>query len=1009
MSNKNRRWIIGQQAGFRFHQLQMAILLVLGAGVSVHGQAENFINYDGSVANNLRSAVMSWENAPEFQANWGLAAMKAQYAYAQGLTGRGVTLGAVDSGYLVNHEEFQGGNVHGVGIEGTYDSAGSQYDRETDDVRWEAGQAFGPVQGSYIEGINDNHGNHVSGTIVAAKNGTGILGVAFDGTYYVSNTNGTDGSIYGSNMDYNYFKAAYGNLAKQGVRVINSSWGSPPKGDNYDSVSGVVAAYIRLKQKGAGTWLDAAADVAQEYNVLQVWANGNAGVDNSSIRAILPYFRPELEQHWIAVSGLNQEGGTRFNRCGVAKYWCVAAPGVNIVSANIAGNDQYKTSSGTSMSAPHVTGAVGVLMQRYPYLGNNEIRTILLTTSAHQGEGAADLPNETFGWGVPDLQKGLNGPGQLLGDFVADLPENISDHWSNPISDAALRHRQQEEVAEIAGWSQQKAALEAQLSDAADQEAISNEIEILQARIDALKVKTEADYSGSLNKAGAGILTLSGMSTYSGPTLVTGGVLRAGAENAFSPNSAMNVHSAGTLDLAGYSQQVASVTNAGVISMAAGNPSFLKVTGPWQGGNGLLRMNVATDGTGDQVILSGTDAVASGETRVSIENAGTVLGKVTTGSGIEVVGTESGARIEGEAFRLAGSGYIDGGAYRYRLNNIGTGSYLGSSSATGQTSYRPEVSLFLALPQQLYQSDMTMLGSRSQRMGNEVNASSVQSAESVEITARPRLWGRFIASEWKTSQQGLTSPDSNGEISGFQTGVDLFASDHWRQGFYIGQLLGDASVSGVVGGLADQYAGKNDLRNKYVGSYLTYHNETGFYVDGVVQAGWSKYSIHPQNMGYAGKGRSLLTSVEAGQEMLLAGNWWLEPQLQVIYTHQRLKDLDIAYARVAQDSDNSWTVRGGLQLKNMINTPVGLVQPYGQLNVYHQFDGASRTDFATQVGSTATEVKEGGTRMELVAGLTVALNDSTGLYGEIGRLWSVGGEAETDQPIRGSLGVRASW
>ncbi|MFX6023459.1 S8 family serine peptidase, partial [Acinetobacter baumannii] len=83
---------------------------------------------------------------------------------------------------------------------------------------------------------NDKHGSHVSGTIAAAKNGAGIMGVAFASDYHITNTNGTDSSVYGVNVDYNYFKAAYGNLANAGVRVINSSWGSPDSRDDFSSI-----------------------------------------------------------------------------------------------------------------------------------------------------------------------------------------------------------------------------------------------------------------------------------------------------------------------------------------------------------------------------------------------------------------------------------------------------------------------------------------------------------------------------------------------------------------------------------------------------------------------------------------------------------------------------------------------------------------------------------------------------------------------------------------------------
>ncbi|WP_241116088.1 autotransporter domain-containing protein [Achromobacter xylosoxidans] len=614
-----------------------AALLALGQAVSVPAQAQSYVNYDGTRTNNEQAAVASWANHPEFKGDWGLSAMNAQYAYARGLSGAGVKLGAVDSGYLPSHREFASRGIIALSVKGTYMNDGEQLDGSK--LAWRAGEALDRA-GAYVDktdltkriGANDNHGNHVSGTIAAAKNGQGMMGVSFGSQYYTTNSNGTDSSRYGSNMDYNYFKAAYGNLAAAGVRVINSSWGSPPTADNYDTLSSFTQAYLRLNGAGKKTWLDAAADVSLQYGVLHVWANGNAGVAHASTRAGLPYFRLELEKYWITATGLKPSGDQGFNKCGLAKYWCLAAPGYNILSANVTGDDKYKESNGTSMSAPHVTGALGILMERYPYLGNEEIRTILLTTASHRGTGPADTPNEVFGWGVPDLRKGMDGPAQLLGKFTANLPAGVSDTWKNNISEAALAQRRREETEEIKAWTAEKSALQSGIkavpnaipvaadviagmaqaralleeviksnvkstytsarfkaamdalqaapqgplllsayeaanpkwsdsySKATDYDtfiagrndsdlaaaavngpriaaitrnkSIQDQIDLRQGRVNALAAKTDADYRGSLVKAGAGTLVLLGDNSYSGGTQLREGTLGVGHNNA---------------------------------------------------------------------------------------------------------------------------------------------------------------------------------------------------------------------------------------------------------------------------------------------------------------------------------------------------------------------------------------------------------------------------------------------------------------------------------------------
>ncbi|AYR25390.1 peptidase [Herbaspirillum rubrisubalbicans] len=449
MTNKkkpSRQATMTSTAGLQKKRLCGAVLLTLGLPAS----AQSYVNYDGSSSTDVAAAVASWAANSEFKTDWGLGAMNAQYAYAAGFSGLGIKLGSVDSGLLLTHAEFVSRNVKALAVIGTYANDGSQY--QNGSQPWKAGDAFSTT--GAVSTLNDKHGSHVSGSIAAAKNGAGIMGVAFASDYYITNTNGTDSSVYGVNMDYNYFKAAYGNLASAGVRVINSSWGSPDSRDDFGSIGGVAAAYQRLQGGAKKSWLDAAADVAQASNTLMVWAAGNSSKSNVNIRSALPYFRPELEQNWIAVAAVNASSvlPSFSNQCGLAKYWCLSAPGSAIPSLNITSDTALVNASGTSMAAPHVTGALGVLMERYPDLDNQAIRTILLTTSTHLGGGAVDVPNAMFGWGLPDLKKALNGPAQLLGVFNANIGSGRSDTWSNDISEAALVQRKSEEKAQLAAW-----------------------------------------------------------------------------------------------------------------------------------------------------------------------------------------------------------------------------------------------------------------------------------------------------------------------------------------------------------------------------------------------------------------------------------------------------------------------------------------------------------------------------------------------------------------------------
>jgi fibronectin-binding autotransporter adhesin len=76
--------------------------------------------------------------------------------------------------------------------------------------------------------------------------------------------------------------------------------------------------------------------------------------------------------------------------------------------------------------------------------------------------------------------------------------------------------------------------------------------------------------SGALLKTGAGTFTLSGSSTFTGGTTVNGGTLQAGAAGALSATSSVSLTSGATLNLNGYSQQIASLSGSGTVSLGSG-------------------------------------------------------------------------------------------------------------------------------------------------------------------------------------------------------------------------------------------------------------------------------------------------------------------------------------------------------------------------------------------------------------------------------------------------------
>ncbi|VTM08315.1 putative serine protease [Pseudomonas aeruginosa] len=463
-----------------------------------------------------------------------------------------------------------------------------------------------------MNGNNDSHGTHVGGTLGASRDGVGMHGVAYAAQVFVANTNQNDSFLFGPTPDPNYFEAAYQALADAGVRAINNSWGSQPKDVSYETLDGLHAAYAQ--HYGRTTWLDAAAGVSRQ-GVINVFSAGNSGYANASVRSALPYFQPDLEGHWLAVSGLDQQNAQRYNRCGIAKYWCVTTPG-RLINSTMPG-DGYANKSGTSMAAPHATGALALVMQRYPYLSNEQALQVLLTTATQLDGTPTRAPTDTVGWGVPDLGRAMHGPGQLLGRFEANLPAGLRDEWSNSISDSALLQRQAEDATERAAWQRtlkDKGWENGLPADASQQERTDYAIGMARDRAAA-----QRQYQGSLVKSGAGSLVLSGENTYRGPTLVDDGSLSVEG----SLLSAVEVDAGGTL---GGNGRIGGLLARSAGTVAPGNSiGTLEVAGDLRFEPGSTYAVELSDSASDRIVASGKASIAGGDVTLAMENSPDLL------------------------------------------------------------------------------------------------------------------------------------------------------------------------------------------------------------------------------------------------------------------------------------------------------------------------------------------------------------------------------------------------
>ncbi|TCO50507.1 subtilisin family serine protease [Kribbella antiqua] len=237
--------------------------------------------------------------------------------------------------------------------------------------------------------VDDNgHGTMTLGIIAANTNNTiGIAGVGWSAKAMPVKVLDAEGSGYDDDIAEGIDWAV-----AHGAKVINMSLGGP--GDNavlHDAVKNAVA-------KG----------------VVVVVAAGNDGTD-------VPQF-PASYSEVIAVAAAN-EGGALTDFSSYGNWVDVAAPGWNIISTGVrsmtpAGYDPYWYCTGTSCSAPIVTGIAALVKNKWPSWTPAQIAARIKTTARDAGPRGAD---PYYGYGNVDAYAALGG--RWTTDFAVNTPD----------------------------------------------------------------------------------------------------------------------------------------------------------------------------------------------------------------------------------------------------------------------------------------------------------------------------------------------------------------------------------------------------------------------------------------------------------------------------------------------------------------------------------------------------------------------------------------------------------
>jgi hypothetical protein len=313
--------------------------------------------------------VPSQYNTTEFRRSDGPLQHNAATAWGSGWNGQGVTIAVVDTGIDADSPEFAG----------RISSASRDMFGSTTSRGYNA---------------SDDHGTDVAMVAAAARDNTGIVGIAWGASIMalrsdtpnscVSDSGSTDADADCEFAD-NTIASAIDYATTHGAKVINLSLGGDPPS------SGVTSAVARAATAGVLIVVAAGNDGNANPDAF------GAGVDSAGSGAVI--IGGAVDENGV-ISDFSDRAGNQPNHF-------LAARGERICCQYNDGQIYTKDGyvyliAGTSFAAPQIAGAAALLAQAFPNLTGKQIADILLRSAFDAGASGTDT---IYGRGILDIAK----------------------------------------------------------------------------------------------------------------------------------------------------------------------------------------------------------------------------------------------------------------------------------------------------------------------------------------------------------------------------------------------------------------------------------------------------------------------------------------------------------------------------------------------------------------------------------------------------------------------------
>lgn len=279
---------------------------------------------------------------------WGIKRLKVNRLWAQGLKGRGVIVGHLDTGIDGAHPALQ----NAIAAFAEFDLAGDQ-----------------------VPGANpsdsDEHGTHTAGTIVGRSVPKGAFGVAPEAQV-------ASAMVIEGGQVIDRILAGMDWVIENGARILSMSLG----------LRGFTPAFQTV------------VDALRNANVLPVIAVGNEGPTTSR--------SPGNYTNVLSVGAMDGSdevadfsGSQRFNRPDDPLVPDLVAPGVDVLSC--VPNGKFAKMDGSSMATPHVAGLAALLLAAEPGATAGDLEQAILGSCVRP----AGMLEARGNRGVPDAEAAL--------------------------------------------------------------------------------------------------------------------------------------------------------------------------------------------------------------------------------------------------------------------------------------------------------------------------------------------------------------------------------------------------------------------------------------------------------------------------------------------------------------------------------------------------------------------------------------------------------------------------